>query len=79
MVWSCPVLRPYWEGVMEVLGTFGDWSLRLDPALALLGNMENIEASRHDKLFLFYALYYARREILLRWKQPAPPPHNICG
>lgn len=61
---------------MEVLGTFGDWSLRLDPALALLGNMENIEASRHNKLFLFYALYYARREILLRWKQPAPPTHT---
>lgn len=50
---------------------FVDWSLRFDPALALLGNMENIEASRHDKLLLFYALYYARREILLRWK----PPH----
>lgn len=44
--------------------------------LALLGKIEDVEATRHVKLFLFYALYYARREILLKWKQPTPPTVN---
>lgn len=72
VVWECPLIRPFWEQVIGALNEFGDWSLGQDPILALLGSMEDVVASRHVKLFLFYALYYARREILLRWKQAAP-------
>lgn len=28
------------------------------------------------KLFLFFAVYYAQRELLLRWKQPTSPMLN---
>lgn len=35
--------------------------------------MEDVEADRYTKLFLTYALFYAKPEILLLWKYPTPP------
>lgn len=62
--------------MIEVQNDFRDWSLGQEIALALLGSMEDVVATRHVKLFLFYALYYARRQILLSWKQPTQPTVN---
>lgn len=73
LVWMCHHIHRFWEKVIAVLNNFGDWSLGQEPALALLGSMEDVVATSNLNLFLFFALYYARREILIRWKQPAPP------
>lgn len=69
MVWQCLDIHPYWESVLETLNDLGDWSLQSDPRMLLLGIMDDVVASRHMKLLLFYA----RKEILFRWKQPTPP------
>lgn len=71
--WQCPTIRSYWETVLDTLNDLGDWSIQPDPYTILLSIMDDIVASRYMKLLLFYALYYARRERLLRWKQPTSP------
>lgn len=47
--------------------------LKADPMVFLLGITDNLIAGKHTKLFVFYAAYYARKEILLRWKRSDPP------
>lgn len=44
--------------------------------LFLLGGMEDDAADRYVKLILTFAIFYARREILVRWKLPPPP--TLC-
>lgn len=44
----------------------------------LLCHMEDAVADRYTKLLLTYALFYARGEILLRLKSPAPQ-HSVPG
>lgn len=57
-----PLIHQFWEKVVWDLNEFGDWTLSQGPALALLCTMEDIVASRNVKLFLFYALYYTKRD-----------------
>lgn len=56
MAWQCPAICSYWESVVADLNVLCEWSLQLDPRMVLLGILEDIVASRHIKLFLFFAL-----------------------
>lgn len=47
--------------------TFGS-----DPKVQLLG-IFYVAFGRYDKLLIFYATFYACREILLNWKPPNAP------
>lgn len=67
------VVRPYWESVITELNELCDGFLQLELRMALLSIMQYVLASRYLQLFLFFALYYAHRELLLRWKQPTLP------
>lgn len=69
MVWSCPKIRPFWSSVADTLETVCGVEIPLDPLTLLLSHLEDIEGDRYTKLFLTYSLFYARREILLKWKQ----------
>lgn len=69
MVWSCPKLhRPYWEAIVATLSNICGVRIPSDPLMLLLSHLEDIEGDRYSKLCLTFVLYYARREILLRWK-----------
>lgn len=73
MVWACPKLGPYWEGVTGVLNDIWDLKLSLDPMLLLLSYMGDVEGDRYTKLSVTFLLFYARREIMLHWKSAEPP------
>lgn len=66
MVWQRQATLTYLESVTETLNALYEWSLQPDPRMALLGIMDDIVASRHQKLFLYYAFFYACREIRLQ-------------
>lgn len=68
MVWTCNKICPYWRGVTDVLTEVCGATLTLDPLVFLLSYLGDVEGDRYTKLCLTFALYYARREILLRWK-----------
>lgn len=68
-VWSCIKLCPYWTSVADILGNICGIKIPLNPLTMLLSHLDDIEGDRYIKLCLTYSLFYARREILLRWKQ----------
>lgn len=73
MVWSCPKLRPFWMAVASTLSNVTGLNIPVDPQILLLSHLEDVEGDRYCKLCLTFSLYYARREILLRWKLEEPP------
>lgn len=73
MVWSCPLLRPYWEAVASTIGDICGTRIQLDPLTLLLSHFEEVEGDRYTKLCIAFSLFYARREILLRWKLAEQP------
>lgn len=75
MVWSSPKLQPYWVGVASTLSEISGAKVQMDPQLLLLSHMEDIEGDRYHKLCMTFSLYYARREMLLKWKSEEPPTH----
>lgn len=73
MVWACPKLGPYWEGVTGVLNDICETELSPDPMLLLLSYLGDVEGDRYTKLSITLMLFYARREIMLHWKSAEPP------
>lgn len=56
-----------------MLGDIWGIDIPLDTLILLLSHLEDIEGDRYVKLCLTYSLFYARREILLRWKLKEAP------
>lgn len=52
MMWSCPMIRPYWKWVVDTLNDMCDLTLRQNPFLLLLSHMEDVEVDRYIKFFL---------------------------
>ena len=55
-------------GVAEVLADRSGVEFVLDPKVFLLSYLGEVEGDRYTKLSITFALFYARREILLRWR-----------
>lgn len=73
MVWSCPKLLPYWEAVAATLSKASGTQIPLNPLTLLLSLLDEVQGDRYIKLCMTFSLFYARREILLRWKSVEPP------
>lgn len=73
VVWECPLIQKFWTEVVEVINAVGNLNIQRNPIILLLGVCDNVIPSVHKRLFVFYASFYARKAILLRWKQPDPP------
>lgn len=68
VVWACPKIRPYWQEVTNALTEICGTRVSLDPLLFLLSYLGDVEGDRYTKLCMTFILFYARREILLRWR-----------
>lgn len=73
VVWSCPVIQHFWSQVVDNINTVSQLQIGMNPIILLLGICDNITPNTHKRLFVFYASFYARKSILLKWKQPDPP------
>lgn len=76
MTWSCPRLRGYWEQVLADVNQTVETTIPLCPRALLLNVLVDSGVGKYAKLFIAFATYYARREILLRWKLSEPPTVN---
>lgn len=63
----------YWEEGIRTLSDLSEVQIPLKPMLLLLSYLEEVECNRYTKLRITFSLFYARREILLKWKSPNPP------
>lgn len=66
VVWSCPVIQQFWSQVVDTINSVGHLQIGMNPIILLLGVCDNITASTHKRLFVFYASFYARKSILLK-------------
>lgn len=73
MVWSCPKIQPYWQEVADALTEVCGSRIPFEPLTLLLSHLEEVQGDRYIKLCLTFSLFYAKREILLRWKLAERP------
>lgn len=73
VVWSCPVIQQFWSEVVDVINSVGNLHIQMNPIILLLGVCDNLISNTHKRLFVFYTSFYARKTILIKWKQPDPP------
>lgn len=73
VVWSCPLIQQFWREVVQSINSIGNLAITLDPRVLLLGICDTLTTNTHKRLFIFYALFYARKAILIKWKQADPP------
>lgn len=66
---SAELLGTGWGDVNQVAGT----TLPLTSEVMLLNVLTDPMVRKYAKLFIIYSTYYARREILLKWKAEVPP------
>lgn len=75
MLWSCPDLDVYWEGVLEIIGTVVGTNILREPRLILLGDTSLLDEQRGINLRIVrLALLAAIKCITLRWKDYLKPP-----
>lgn len=70
--WACPWLQEYWKEVINVVNSMGSLYVPADPLIFFLDIIDNIFC--YMRLFTFFNTFYARREILLKWKLQPPLP-----
>lgn len=73
MTWSCPLLQGFWDQVLEDINQAAGTSLPQTPEIMLLNVLADPTVRKYTKLFIAYPTFFARREILLRWRSGAPP------
>lgn len=75
--WSCPKLQTYWISIFETLSKA--YNIQLAPAAltALFGVIPpGVSVSKAVRDAIAFASLIARRLVLLRWKDEAPPTHD---
>lgn len=77
MFWSCPSLEKYWKEVFQTLSLILYCNLEPNPLVAVFGTTgdDNTSFSPNKRHTIAFASLLARRAILLRWKDSAPPTH----
>lgn len=70
--WICSKTHTYWQSVVNTINALGILVLPMDPLILLLGLTDTLNASKHIKLFLFYAMTMLDGRFS-KWKSPAPP------
>lgn len=67
MFWSCLGVAQFWAAVFEFINFHLQQTLLVSPELALLGIHDDVNWPRFTKLLTSYLLYYANREIILKY------------
>lgn len=71
MLWACPKLTQYWAAIMEHINTRLQLDIPLMAELALLGIQDDEQRPRYTRLLISFLLFYAKKEILLKWAFPS--------
>ena len=77
MFWTCPSLEKYWREVFQTLSLIVGLDMEPNPLIALFGTTDdvNVRLTPAKRRTLSFASLLARRALLLRWRNAAPPTH----
>uniref|UniRef100_A0A803J2H9 Reverse transcriptase domain-containing protein n=1 Tax=Xenopus tropicalis TaxID=8364 RepID=A0A803J2H9_XENTR len=71
--WDCPKIQQYWTTILTFMGSsLGLPNIRT-PEFCLLGHTEGLTLPSGDRICLQQLLHYAKKAILLTWKNMEPP------
>lgn len=70
--WTCPVLRPFWEGVTTTIQSLTSVELKVNPAACLLHLTER-PIRKYKKTLTMQLLNAVRACIPALWQQSIPP------
>lgn len=70
--WSCPLLRPFWEGVSSTIQSLTSVDLRDNPAACLL-HLTTRPIQKYKKTLTMQLLNAAKTCIPALWRNPLPP------
>lgn len=74
MFWLCPKIQQYWEGICDALSNVLGVGINLNPVLLLFGvTPGGLGLPAGGKKLIAFSTLLARRLILLKWKDAAPP------
>lgn len=68
--WHCPHIIRYWEEVLSCVSDLLTTPIPLTIRVCLLGLVEEVVQTRALRTLLTIILFYAKKAILLRWKDP---------
>ena len=71
---TCPRLHSFWSGIIANINTAYHCDVILDPCLAIFGVSPQPVSPHSLGRVLAFTTLLARRLILMRWKDPLPPP-----
>lgn len=77
MFWACPSIEKFWREVFQTLSQILNITLKPNPMIAIFGTTaEEANLTPFKRRTLSFASLLARRAVLLRWRDAAPPTHS---
>lgn len=73
IMWACPKLQEYWDGVKRIIEQILDIKIKLDPKLFILGIPSGLQMGKKKTYLLRTLLLIAKKTITVLWLQPQPP------
>ena len=77
MFWTCPKLCTFWQPIFETFSKIFAKKLAPSPFIALFGVTQiDSHLEMWERTMVAFCSLLARRLILLKWKDPAPPTYS---
>lgn len=67
MLWQCPKLHRYWEGVIDILNSLSSTRVHFDPKIALLWIIPEDTLPAEMHVMWLRTMYMARKLVLQKW------------
>lgn len=71
--WQCQLIQEFWKGVTRTIQKLLSVPIPVTVSVCLLGLVEELVPRRAQRTMISISLFYARKAILLCWKNPEPP------
>lgn len=71
--WHCPKIQRYWSEVLDTVNRVASTTLPHAMEVCLLGLIETLVPTMAKRTLVGLLLFYARKNIAIWWKKPAPP------
>lgn len=76
ILWSCPRIQSFWTEVTKFIETLLMIHVPLKVSICLLGLVGRLACRRATRTLIGLLLFYARKALLIKWKQPEVPTLN---
>lgn len=77
MFWSCPVMSTFWRDLFSFFENTLQIKVPCTPKVGLLGVLNDFIHRTHTRTLVRIILFYARKLILMQWKNATAPDIQV--